>query len=709
MNCPCTQFIRGLFVGGKAMNKVFAKIAALVAGLSLVIGVGFTIATNRVIPNRADADTYILVKDVNDIASGDNIIIGNGRSGTVKLLSSTQNSNNRGATSGSAVVDEVIALPNDAEVITLGRSNDKWTLYANNSSTKGYLYAASSSNNYLRTRANDSDGNSRWNITITAEGVASITATGSNTRNQLKNNGSLFACYSSGQTAVSIYKKQDTTTYHYVSFNSLGNGTYDTRKIVEGEGAGELPTPTKAKDEVNQKRYVFLGWFALSNVDDPTNPTFEGATEYTASTPIMSNVTLFAKFQEIGYYKVMFNSNGGSEVATQEIDAGEKASEPAAPTKASDNNYSYSFAGWYKEAGLNNLYNFNDAVNENTTLFAKWYQSLRPAKEVVGMIETSSSLSYSNYEKHQDIVADALNREFTGVAAANTYSSWQEKTGASGIEYAGNSAGDHDSIQLRTNNSNSGIVVTDNTTNHVAKSITIQWNESTQADRTIQIYGKAAAYTAATNLYSNGTSGTLVTELSIDNATNNEISYDFTDSYAFIGIKSKSGAQYIDSIEIEWQRISYTYENLAIRFGGRIDADLWTRLDTESSIQGYGVLLSTYEYLNAQVDKDLKNYYASADGINVKKFTNADTYPDHELKAEPTLKDGYRVWNLYKQVRLEDATKDYVGVAFIQINGEVVFLNSLRTSVKILAQALIAGPERDENSLGGSLNYLANL
>ena len=502
---------------------------------------------------------------------------------------------------------------------------------------------------------------------------------------------------------------EDTNTYHTVSFNTLGNGSYDTRQVVEGEGAGELPTPTKAKDEENQKRYQFLGWYALSNTDDPANPTFEGATEYTASTPIMSDVTLFAKYQEISYYKVIFNSNGGSAVAAQEVDAGQKANEPAAPTKENDNQYSYSFAGWYKEAGFINAYNFNDAVNENTTLYAKWNQSLIPAKNVVASVTTTASLSYSNYERNQDSATDTLNRAFTGVAASNSYSSWENKTGSSGIKYAGNSAGDNNAIQLRTNNSNSGIVVTNNTTRYAAKSITVKWNDATSADRTIQIYGKNTAYTAATNLYGNNTCGTLLTELCIDDATNNELSYEFTTTYAFIGIKSKSGAQYVNSFQIGWEKTVYSYENLAIRFGGRIEADLWTRLNTESSIQGYGVLLSTYEYLNAQVEKDLKNYFESADGINVKKFTNADTYPDHELKAEPTLKDGYRVWNLYKQVRLEDATKDYVGVAFIQINGEVVFLNSLRTSVKNLAQQLIAGPDRDENSLGGSLNYLANL
>lgn len=501
---------------------------------------------------------------------------------------------------------------------------------------------------------------------------------------------------------------EDTNTYHTVSFNTLGNGSYDARQVIEGEGAGELPTPTKAKDEENQKRYQFLGWYALSNTDDPANPTFEGATEYTASTPIMSDVTLYAKYQEISYYKVIFNSNGGSAVATQEIDAGQKANEPAAPTKENDTQYSYSFAGWYKEAGFINAYNFNDAVNENTTLYAKWNQSLIPAKNVASIQDTNSSLSYSNYQRNVNNIKDTLTRAFTGVSVGTSYSSWNNKTGTSGVKYAGNNAGSNNTIQLRSTD-NAGIIVTENNSGLTAKSIKITWNSNTSAGRVLQVFGKNSAYTQTSNLYNENNDGDLEVELAYNDAVNCQITYQFEHSYQFIGLRSKASAQYIDYIEIEWESISYTYENLAIRFGGRIEANLWTRLNTESSIQGYGVLLSTYEYLNAQDDKDLKNYYASADGTNVKKFTNADTYPNHELKAEPTLKDGYRVWNLYKQVRLEDATKDYVGVAFIEINGEVVFLNSLRTSVKKLAQALIDGPDRDENSLGGSLNYLANL
>jgi len=67
-------------------------------------------------------------------------------------------------------------------------------------------------------------------------------------------------------------------------------------------------------------------------------------------------------------YIVTFNPQGGTAVASQGIDYGLKASEPAAPTRTG-----YTFSGWYREAGCVNKWSFNtDIVTQDTTLFAKW-------------------------------------------------------------------------------------------------------------------------------------------------------------------------------------------------------------------------------------------------------------------------------------------------------------------------------------------------
>jgi len=67
-------------------------------------------------------------------------------------------------------------------------------------------------------------------------------------------------------------------------------------------------------------------------------------------------------------YTVTFNSQGGSTVAAQTVNPGEKAAEPTAPAKTY-----FTFAGWHKEAACLNAWNFNsETVNGNVTLFAKW-------------------------------------------------------------------------------------------------------------------------------------------------------------------------------------------------------------------------------------------------------------------------------------------------------------------------------------------------
>ena len=64
---------------------------------------------------------------------------------------------------------------------------------------------------------------------------------------------------------------------------------------------------------------------------------------------------------------VTFNSNGGSDVASQSIAFGEAATEPEDPTKTD-----YTFGGWFTEDALTNEYDFDTPVVADITLYAKW-------------------------------------------------------------------------------------------------------------------------------------------------------------------------------------------------------------------------------------------------------------------------------------------------------------------------------------------------
>ena len=65
-------------------------------------------------------------------------------------------------------------------------------------------------------------------------------------------------------------------------------------------------------------------------------------------------------------YTVTFDSDGGSEVESQEVSDGKKATEPDAPTKTG-----YTFGGWYVKSSEWNFLSYT--VTENMTLKAKWF------------------------------------------------------------------------------------------------------------------------------------------------------------------------------------------------------------------------------------------------------------------------------------------------------------------------------------------------
>ncbi len=113
------------------------------------------------------------------------------------------------------------------------------------------------------------------------------------------------------------------------------------------------------------------------------------------------------------FYHVTFESNGGTEVATQDLknDGSEKATKPTDPTKAPDSEYSYTFGGWYSDADLTTEYNFDSFVTENITLYAKWDMTpLNTVDKSFVKTETETSLAFDfsgDFEKESaDIVAN---------------------------------------------------------------------------------------------------------------------------------------------------------------------------------------------------------------------------------------------------------------------------------------------------------------
>lgn len=158
-------------------------------------------------------EVYELVEDPAELTEGSKVII----VGDAYAMSTNQKTSNRAAEAVTLSDDKnTITTPGaTVQIFTIEEGTLAGTVAFNTGS--GYIYAASSSSNHLKTQS-DLDDNASWTVTISA-GVTSVAAQGTNTRNTMRynpNNGSpMFSCYGSTSTTgstVSIYKLQGSGT-----------------------------------------------------------------------------------------------------------------------------------------------------------------------------------------------------------------------------------------------------------------------------------------------------------------------------------------------------------------------------------------------------------------------------------------------------------------------------------------------------------------
>lgn len=143
-------------------------------------------------------------------------------------------------------------------------------------------------------------------------------------------------------------------------------------------------------------------------------------------------------------------------------------------------------------------------------------------------------------------VVDELTASLIGKAS---YGDWTGKSSVSDAVYAGNSqtsTSNDNSIQMRSNNDNSGIVTT--TSGGKVRKVIVDWHSATVSGRTLNVYGKNTAYTSAANLYSTteATSGKLLG--TIVKGTSSELT--ISGDYEYIGLRSNDGAMYFNNIQI---------------------------------------------------------------------------------------------------------------------------------------------------------------
>ena len=169
--------------------------------------------------------TFTKITSASELVAGANYLIVAHHDDFGTLAMGYQKSNNRNAVvvaeSGDAITVTLGTDPTSATDVfqfTLGGSTGAWTFF--DEVKGGYLYAASSTGNQLKTQTT-LDANGQWSITFNNDGTAEVVAQGENTRNNMRfnpntaNGDPLFSCYSESSnidTRVSFYKAGGTPT-----------------------------------------------------------------------------------------------------------------------------------------------------------------------------------------------------------------------------------------------------------------------------------------------------------------------------------------------------------------------------------------------------------------------------------------------------------------------------------------------------------------
>ncbi|MFA7075947.1 MAG: endonuclease [Candidatus Izemoplasmatales bacterium] len=116
---------------------------------------------------------------------------------------------------------------------------------------------------------------------VTSDDTEVSTSVNTNNTNKDTTSNELTTEVSTDDITTDITTEENHESYT-ISFNEMGGSTVEDLKVYEGE---TITLPTSTKDG-----YSFLGWF------------YEDEQEFLESTQIISNLTLFAKWEEVGSY-----------------------------------------------------------------------------------------------------------------------------------------------------------------------------------------------------------------------------------------------------------------------------------------------------------------------------------------------------------------------------------------------------------------------
>ena len=574
--------VTGVTVGTATITASWAAVADKYNAGSKTFAVTVVPAKERLVFEK--------VKNANQLLAGNEYIL----VATEKNVAmGAQNGTYRNPVNVTITNDKVSFAEGEITILTLGGVRDAWTFL---DSDGNYLGLTSSSNALHQIIDATSDG-AKWTVT----NDFMLTNNEYSDRTIKYNSGSpRFACYTSGQTDAVLFVKEGSavdnkadvafsfgeTTEFEVALNkgftapTLNKGEYDGTVIftsseesvatvasdgtvtlkgvgttiitASGEETTNFHTPKPASytltvvaavytvnSNVNNAEYGSVSQegkvitatpnagYRFATPAYTVNPT-DAATveqdgnEFTVTATADCTVTI--NFEAIPTHTVTFSING-VETTTDVLEGSAITHETPADIPGK------TFVGWATTA-------IEGTTNESPTLVPLG---------TMGMTNVTYYAVFANVVPGTLVEeTDVLTRETTGVEnGSSSYTEWTDKSDKSSAVYAGQSAGGNDAIQLRSNNSNSGIVTT--TSGGFARKIIVEWNSNTVSGRTLDIYGSNTEYSAATDLYGDK-KGTKLGNIVYGTSTELTV----TGDYAFVGLRSNSGAMYLSSVAVTW-------------------------------------------------------------------------------------------------------------------------------------------------------------
>jgi len=145
-----------------------------------------------------------------------------------------------------------------------------------------------------------------------------------------------FAADTVPADAVTLYAEWSINSYP-VTFASNGGSSVSAQPVEYGTPVPEPAAPTR-------EGHTFAGWFADAALTD--------AWDFPVDTMPAGALTLYAAW-DLNSYDVVFDANGGSFVAGQEVDYDAHVAEPSPPTREG-----HTFAGWFADAALTDAWDF---------------------------------------------------------------------------------------------------------------------------------------------------------------------------------------------------------------------------------------------------------------------------------------------------------------------------------------------------------------